>query len=234
MKLLGIVGGIGPESTIDYYKKLVDSWKRRNPDGSYPRVIINSIDATPLVNSFTRGDLAFAAEELTAAVRRLANAGADIALIAANTPHLVFDEVARAATIPLISIVEATREAAQSQRLQRPALFGTRFTMTAAFYPDTFRRAGMTIVIPNAEERDFIHDKYMNELFVGMFRDETRSRLEAIVAEMKERDGIDGLILAGTELPLILKNATYAGVPVLDTTQIHVESAVTRMLEKEN
>jgi aspartate racemase len=230
MKILGIVGGIGPESTIDYYRTLVASWQRRKPDGSYPCVIINSIDAERLVSCFKRGDLESAARELKIAVRRLADAGADVGLIAANTPHLVFDEVADAATIPLISIVDAACRAAESYGIQRPGLFGTRFTMQATFYPETFRRAGMTIVVPSPEEQDFIHDKYMTELINGMFLDETRTRLEAIVAAMQQRDGIDGVILGGTELPLILKEPTCAGIPVLDTTRIHVESAIERML----
>jgi aspartate racemase len=230
MKILGIVGGIGPESTIDYYRTLVEVWRRRTADDSYPRVIVNSLNATSLVNCFKRGDLVSAAEQLKAAIQTLADARADVALIAANTPHIVFDEVAAASPLPLISIVEATCAHAQTLGVRRPALFGTRFTMQAAFYPDTFRRDGMTIVTPAADEQDFIHDAYMNELILGTFRDDTRTRLESIVAAMKDRDAVDGLILGGTELPLILKEPSYAGVPVLDTTRIHVESAIERML----
>lgn len=195
MKTLGIVGGIGPESTIDYYRSLVASWQRATPDGSYPRIIINSVDAKHLLGLFASADWTAAAEELKREVRRVADAGADVALIAANTPHMVFDEVASASPIPMISIVEETRRAAQSLGMKRPALFGTRYTMQAAFYPDTFRRDDITIVLPSAEEQDFIHDKYMNELVRGTFLEDTRAKLEAIVAAMKERDAIDGLIL---------------------------------------
>jgi aspartate racemase len=92
----------------------------------------------------------------------------------------------------------------------------------------------MTIVVPVGNEQDFIHDKYMNELLVGTFRDDTRGRLIAIIEAMKQRDGIDGLILGGTELPLILGETSYSGVTVLDTTRIHVESAIARMLETED
>lgn len=229
-KVLGIVGGIGPESTIDYYRSLVASWQRHTRDGSYPRIIVNSVDAKNLLGMFASGDWTRAAEQLQVEVRRVADAGAELAIIAANTPHMVFDEVSAAATIPMISIVEETSRAAQSHGMQRPALFGTRYTMQAAFYPDTFRRAGMTIVVPLTDEQEFIHDIYMNELVRGSFRHESRAKLESVVAAMKDRDAIDGLILGGTELPLILKEPSYAGVPVLDTTRIHVESAIARML----
>jgi aspartate racemase len=229
-KILGIVGGIGPESTIDYYRSLVATWKQRVPDGSYPRLIINCVDLGIMLRYLNAGELDNLAAEIVAAVERLARAGADVALLAANTPHLVFERVASAASIPMISIVEETRRAAESRGMKRVALFGTRFTMQAPFYPEIFRRAGIDLVTPTAEEQDYIHDKYMNELIPGIFLDETRTRLESIIAALQQRGAIDGLILGGTELPLILKEQSYSGVGVLDTTRIHVESAIERML----
>ena len=101
--------------------------------------------------------------------------------------------------------------------------------MQAPLYPETFARHGLAIVVPAAEEQEFIHDKYMGELFFGTIRAETHARLLAIAAAMQQRDGVDGLILGGTELSLILREPTAAGLPVLDTTQIHVEAAVERM-----
>lgn len=230
-KILGIVGGIGPESTIDYYRSLVSTWRQRVPDGSYPRLIINCVDLGIMLRYLNAGELDHLAAEIVAAVERLARAGADIALLAANTPHLVFERVAGAASIPMISIVEETRRAAEASGMKRVALFGTRFTMQAPFYPEIFRRAGIELVTPTAEEQDYIHDKYMKELIPGLFLDETRTRLESIIAALQQRGAIDGLILGGTELPLILKEPSYGGVGVLDTTRIHVESAVERMLE---
>lgn len=126
--------------------------------------------------------------------------------------------------------MEATADAAAAARLLRLALFGTRFTMQAALFPEAFARRGMTIVVPNEEEQAFIHAKYMGELFVGTILDETRAGLIEIVEAMKERDNVDGLILGGTELSLILREPTAAGLPVLDTTQIHVDAAIEWML----
>ena len=180
---------------------------------------------------FTANELAQVTDFLVSEIERLERAGADFALIAANTPHLVFDELQRRLRIPLLSIIEATADAAAAARLRRPALFGTRFTMQATLFPDAFARRGITIVVPNEEEQKFIHEKYMGELVGGTILSETRTALMDIVEKMKQRNNVDALILGGTELSLILRESTAGSVPVLDTTQIHVESAVEWMLQ---
>ncbi len=230
MKTLGIIGGTGPESTIEYYRRLIATYRKRSPDGGAPSIVINSIDNKKLLNLVGANELTQLADYLASEVKRLARAGADLALLAANTPHLVFDEVQRRSSIPMLSIVEATCRAAVAAGLRRLALFGTRFTMQAAFYPQIFGRRQIAIVVPNESEQACIHDKYMSELLIGVILDETRARLLEIVEAMKQREGVDGLILGGTELSLIFREPAVAGLPVLDTTQIHVEAAVQRLL----
>jgi len=163
-------------------------------------------------------------------IGKLARAGADFGLISANTPHIVFEDVASKSPIPLISIVEATCATAKARKLKRLALFGTRYTMQAAFYPKVFSREGIELFVPERDDQDYIHDKYMNELVPGKFLAETRAGLLDIVDRMKARSDIDGIILAGTELPLILRDPDHNGIPFLNTTKIHVEAAVTEML----
>jgi len=230
MKTLGMVGGIGPESTIDYYHSLVARYRDRVQDGSYPSIIINSVNLQRLVDGFNAGDLTGVAAYLVDAVETLARAGADFGLMSANTPHIVFDEVSRRSRIPLISIVEAACEAAKATHRKRLALFGTRFTMQGRFYPEVFARAGIALVVPEPSEQNFVHEKYMGELLLGVFRDETRAGLLAIVDQLRERDGIDGVLLGGTELPLILRQDSHHGIPFLDTTKIHVERAIDELL----
>ena len=163
-------------------------------------------------------------------IGQLVNAGADFGLIAANTPHIVFDEVAAGSAIPLISIVEATCAAAKARQLRKLALFGTRYTMQGTFYPKVFSRQSIELVLPEPKDQDYIHEKYFSELVVGKFLPETRAGLLAIVDRLKDKIGIDGVILAGTELPLILRDDAHNGIPFLDTTKIHTEAAVTEML----
>jgi aspartate racemase len=166
---------------------------------------------------------------LSGEMERLVRAGADVGLFAANTPHIVFDELQRRLSIPLISIVEATRAAAEERGLCRLGLFGTRFTMQGHFYPDVFSKAGIALVVPDENEQAYIHDKYMNELVKGVFSPATRERLLAIVDRLAQQEHARGLILAGTELPLILREAG-CGIPFLDTTQIHVKAALSCLL----
>jgi aspartate racemase len=132
--------------------------------------------------------------------------------------------------IPLLSIVEATRDKAQSLELKRIGLFGTRFTMTGGFYQRVFAEAGLEIVTPSEAEQNYIHEKYIGELLKNMFAEETRARLMAIVAAMREREQIEALILGGTELPLILRESEQSDIPFLDTTKIHVERIVDELL----
>ena len=226
MPTLGIIGGIGPESTAEYYRLLIAEYRRRIPDGSSPSIIINSIDVKRLLDMVAAGQLRELANWLIAEIERLARAGADFALLASNTPHIVFDELR--ASIPLISIIEATRDHARALGLRRLALFGTRFTMRGSFYPEVL--APIEIVTPNDEEQQFIHDKYVNELLKGITKPETRDRLLRIIDRLSNEEKIDGLILGGTELPLILGDESHNGVPILDTTRIHVERALERLL----
>jgi aspartate racemase len=231
MRTLGIIGGTGPETTIEYYRRLISAYRERSLEGRAPSLIINSIDSKKLIDLITTNELTQVADYLAAEVERLAQAGAGRALIAANTPHLVFDEVQSRSSIPMLSIVTATCEAAVAAGLRRLALFGTRFTMQAAFFPDIFKSRQIVIVVPNEAEQAYIHDKYMNELFAGTILPETRERLLGIAQAMKEREGVDGLILGGTELSLILREPIAAGLPVLDTTQIHVDAATEWLLQ---
>jgi aspartate racemase len=230
MKTVGIIGGIAPESTVAYYRQLIASYREQKPDGSYPSVIINSIDLTKVLD-LAANDLDKLVDYLVDELQKLARAGADFGLLASNTPHIVFDEVRRQSPIPLISIVEVTGQAAKALGLKKLALFGTRFTMQGRFYPEVFSREGITIAVPDENDQTYIHDKYMSELVKGVYLPETREKLLAVVDRIKKNTGIQGLILGGTELPLILTATTASGIPLLDTTQIHVQAAVTELLK---
>ena len=229
MKTLGMIGGVGPESTIDYYKNIIAMYRERKRDGSYPQFVINSINLKIGLDFMEVNNLAGMAEFLLKEIKKLPRASSEFGIIAANTPHIVFDDVAPRSPIPLISIVEATCEFAKARGFTGLALFGTRYTMQADFYQKVFSRAGIDLVVPDSKEQDYIHDKYFNELVVGKFLPETRAGLLAIVDRMKSEIDIDGVILAGTEIPLILRGETHNGVALLDTGKIHCQAAVDEM-----
>jgi aspartate racemase len=230
MRTVGILGGMGPESTLEYYRLIIARYRERNADGGAPAMLIDSVNLKAVLDLLYAGELARLEDFLVGEVERLARAGADFAAMATNTPHIVFDGLRRRSPIPLISIIEATCEAARALGLSRVGLFGSRFTMQGSFYPEVFSRAGIELVSPRADEQTYIHEKYMGELVNGILRPETRQCLLDIMERMKLQDGIQGLILGGTELPLILREKTAFGIPFLDTTAIHVEAIVTELL----
>jgi aspartate racemase len=224
VKTIGIVGGIGPESTVDYYKLLL----KRSPElgGSRsPQIVINSVDFWAMRALLEKGDDTGLVDMLVRDIEVLGRAGAEVAIIAANTPHMVFDRVQPRAAVPIVSIVEATRDAADAQGLRRVGLLGTRFTTQARFYPDVFAARGLEIVVPEPDDLMYVHEKYVGELVDGRFLDSTRDGLVGVMQRMRDRARIDGVILGGTELPLIIRDVPFP-LPLLDTTRIHVDAVL--------
>jgi aspartate racemase len=229
-RILGIVGGIGPESTIDYYRALVATWRRRRPDGSYPRVIIDSVEAGRIIRLLGEAEYAAVGRELGAALQELEAAGCGRALIASNATHLAFDHIDPPPPLPMIHIVDAAMAAAVAAGHRRLGLIGTRFIMESRLYPDRFEPAGLAVVTPTEEEQDVVHSIYMGELLLGDIRADSRDRLVAVIAAMRDRDGIDGLILGGTELALTLTEPKYADIVILNTVQTQVDAGVDWLL----
>jgi aspartate racemase len=224
---VGLVGGLGPESTVDYYQRILAAWAREDP-GTAPSIVIDSLDVQQAIRLVQSDRLALT-EYLLGSLQRLAGAGVNFAAMTANTPHLVFDDLKPRSPLPLVSIVEVCADDAQARGFRRLALLGTRFTMDGPFYPEVCARRGVTVVLPDEGERVWIHERYLGELIPGDFRDDTRQRFVSIVERMRDAEGIDGVILGGTELPLLLRSSTIGGLPALDTTALHVGAIVRRL-----
>ena len=224
MKTVGIIGGIGPESTIDYYSKIISAYCEYDINGNYPKIIINSINMSEMLNLLGADRFDKIADDLVVEFGKLAAAGADFGLLASNTPHIVFDKVREFSPLPLISIVEATYSKVKELGLKRVALFGTKFTMNGGFYDQVFLQHNIQVFIPDDADQSFIHEKYLAELIKGNILNDTKSKLLEIASKMKKEHGIQGLILGGTELSLILQNGDAPGIHIIDTTDAHVES----------
>ena len=229
MASVGIVGGLGPESTIDYYRRILDAWARHDPSTA-PSIVIDSLDVRRGLY-LAEHDRAALAEYLLASLRRLAGAGVDFAAMTANTPHLVFDELAVRSPVPLLSIVEVCAQEARQLGLRRLGLLGTRFTMEAGFYRTVCARYEVAVVVPRGADREWLHQRYVGELLRGEFRDDTRQGFISLVGRLRDAENIDGVILGGTELPLLLRAPVIAEVPALDTTALHVSAIVRRLQE---
>ncbi len=224
MKKIGVLGGMSPESSLDYYRKFISLSQERLPEGRYPEIVIYNLNFEDFCKPVSQGKDKEVRTLLREKLTDLEGAGVDFALMASNTPHMYYEELTEDISTPLLSIVEATAEAAKGRGYERVGLLGTDFTMTGGFYEKDFSEKDIEIVVPEEGDRKIVHDSIMNELVNGTILDSTRKELVDITKRMERAEGIEAVILGCTELPLILTEKE-AGIPVLDTTKIHVEAA---------
>lgn len=225
MKKLGLVGGMGPESTIPYYHDIVYGVQEALGESIFPELSIESVNVFEILRLCRERQYDKLTEYLLGAINNLAKSGADFAALSANTPHIVFDKLKEQSPIPLISIVEATCEEAKLRGLKKIGLLGTIFTMTGEFFKAPFERNGIQIIVPTESEIELVNDKISTELELGIVKEETLLSFQKVISRMKDEDGIEAIVLGCTELPLLL-NDEVSPVPCLDTMQIHVRSII--------
>jgi aspartate racemase len=233
MKTIGILGGLGPEATVDYYKEIIREFNAMSNDGSlsYPEMIIYSVNMYKFIGFLEKEMYPEAIDYIAACVNKLKDAGADFAVISANTPHLLFNEIRSKTGLPLISIVETCAEKAAEIQVKKCGLLGTRFTMNSSFYQEVFAKKGIDVVVPDQTEVEFINRKLFSEMEIGIFSKETKAAFLNIVDKMKIRDGIDSIILGCTEFPIMFTDDQYLGIPFLNTTRIHVKEMIKECLK---
>ena len=231
MKKIGIIGGLGPESTVDYYKQIISAFNTKYADLAYPEIIVYSANLNEFMEFINKKQWQKISGWLLEKIRTIHQAGAEFAAIASNTPHIVFDEIKEKSPIPLLSIVEETCNKIKEMGLKNVGLMGTKLTMETDFYKKPFISKGISVVVPSREEQQLINHKLFSEIELGIFKDSTREELLAIAKRMVDENGIDSLILGCTELPLILTEDKY-GIPFLNTSAIHCESIIRYCIEK--
>ena len=224
MKVIGIIGGIAPPSTTEYYLKLIAGFQEKGKTRQYPSILINSIDMTRMLDLVAAKQYGALVGYLGEEIHKLKKAGAEVGAMASNTPHIVFDQLKERSPLPLISIVEAAAAYAGRQQCRILGLFGTRSTMQSGFYQSVFSRNGITVMTPPVESQNYIHEKYLNEFVKGIVLEETKRNILEIANRMRKEHGIEGLILGGTELPFVLKEGDFQNFKLLNTTEIHVQS----------
>ena len=222
-RTIGMIGGIAPASTVDYYQRIISRFQERTGQREYPSIIINSINMTHMMNLIANDHLDELIDYLSEEIFVLEKAGAKVIFLASNTPHIVYEPLVKRVKTKMVSIVDSTILYAQSKGLRRLGLFGTISTMEGNFFLNGFEAAGMEIITPMPDERKYIHKIYMEELARGRFMPETKSHLLAIANRMYSEGQIDSLILGGTELPLILKSSDMEDIELINTTKVHVE-----------
>lgn len=229
MKKLGLVGGMGPESTIPYYHDIVYGVQEKVGGDVFPNLTIESVNVFEVLEYCKSQKYDELEAYLMKAINNLVKSGADFVALSANTPHMVFDKLQEQTKVPIVSIIEATRDEALRQNKKKLGLLGTIFTMTGEFYRKPFVDCGIEIVVPTVEEMELVNKKIASELERGIITEETLQMLQKVISRMKAEDGIEAIILGCTELPLIL-NDDVSPVPCLDTMKIHVNTLVNMII----
>lgn len=230
MKKLGLVGGMGPESTIPYYHDIVYGVQNKVGRNFFPNLTIESVNVFDVLRLCSEEKYDELTDYLMNAINNLVNCGADFVALSANTPHIVFDDLQEKSTVPLVSIIETTRDEAIRLNKRKLGLLGTIFTMKNDFFKTPFYDSNIEIAIPTIEEMEFINKKISSELELGIIREETLEHFQKIIERMKEECEIEAIILGCTELPLIL-NDEVSPVPCLDTMKIHIEALIDMIVE---
>lgn len=230
MKKLGLVGGMGPESTIPYYHDIVYGVQNRLGENFFPNLTIESINVFDVLRLCNEQKYDELTDYLMKAINTLIKSGADFVALSANTPHIVFDRLKEQSTVPLVSIVEVTRDEAVRLNKRKLGLLGTIFTMTGDFFKKPFYDSNIEIITPTTEEMEYINCKISSELELGIVKKDTLQGFQKIIKRMMEDERIEAIILGCTELPLLL-NDEVSPVPCLDTMKIHIQHLINRIIE---
>ncbi len=228
MNRIGILGGMSYESTIKYYDLLLEKYYEKFNDFNYPEVIIFSVNFQKLIDYELGGNKEKYIEYLMSAIKSLENGGVTFIVMAANSPHAVYNDLENLSEVPILSIVKATAEKAKKEKMKKLLLLGIKFTMQNTFYQDYFKKIGVEVITPSNDEQDVIDKIIFDELVIGFFEQESKKKLLQIINEYQ----VDGAILGCTELPLILtQNDTE--IKLFDTLQIHVDATMDYYLSLE-
>ena len=228
-KKIGILGGMSPESTVEYYQYITRAYTERFGDYAYPEILVYSVSFQPYVDWPNQGRWDLVARGLGDAAQKLEAAGADFILIATNTMHIVFDEVQASVGVPMLSLLDAVGEAIQARGVNTVGLLGTRFTMEASLFPESLDPRGIDVLVPHAGDREYVNHVIYDELVAGQIHDESRAGFLRVIDGLAQR-GAEGIILGCTEIPLLVRE-TDARLPLFDTTTIHAEAALEYAIE---
>lgn len=219
MKTIGILGGMGPASTIAYYRYITDRYFELHGNYGYPEIILFSVDFQAIIDE--RYD---SSTTVRRAIRSLHRAGADFVVAACNSIHVVHDEIAGDLPIPWVSIVDVTGERVREAGAARVGLLGTVLTMRQGFYQRGLARYGIETIVPDEGDQQQVNTIIFGELVRGIMTDASRDVMLACVEQLR-RMGADAVVLGCTEIPLLIQQH-HTDVPLFDTTALHAQRAL--------
>lgn len=225
MKVIGMIGGMSWESSLEYYRLVNEKVKERLGGLHSARCLMYSVDFAEIEVLQHQGRWEEATDLMVDAGKRVEGGGADFLIICTNTMHLMAEEVSRNVSIPLLHIADAAAERIKKLGLKKVGLLGTRFTMEQKFYKDRLKAGhGIDVVVPDEKGKTLVHDVIYSELCLGKIRDSSRDVFKSIIRIMAA-GGAQGVVLGCTEIPLLISQGD-CDIPLFDTTAIHAEAAV--------
>ncbi|SDG54193.1 aspartate racemase [Paenibacillus sp. cl6col] len=224
MKVIGLLGGMSWESSVEYYRIINEEVKRKLGGLHSARCLLYSVDFEEIEQYQAEGNWEKAGEVLANAARSLEKGGADFIVICTNTMHKVIDDIRSKINIPIVHIADATANRIKENGLRTIGLLGTKYTMEQDFYKSRLELNGIKVIVPNANERELINKIIYEELCLGKIDQESRDYYKKVIQGLIEL-GAEGIILGCTEIGLLVKPED-SKVPVFDTTYIHAVEAV--------
>lgn len=222
MKKLGLIGGTGPQSTIMYYQKLTSQYAKKHDSRTFPAINIESLDVYQVLNYCKKKDLNGLTTYLLKGFDILAKADCDFAALTGVTPHMVIDRLQKQASLPIISMLDVTAEYLNKRHKDKVLLLGTKSTMSNEFVKNTFIKKGITTIVPNPEQQDFIENKIENELELGTIKEKTVNQFKKICLQYLPKEEIQAVIIGCTELPLAFRLIKLP-VEQVDMMQLHIK-----------
>ena len=223
-KTIGILGGLTPESTVTYYMHVVHRYQELYGNHGYPECIVYGVSFQKFEDWMKVEDWDSIEKELLLGLKTLKRAGADFAVIATNTMHILFEKLQAQIDMPLISIVDAAAESVIDAGLKKIGLMGTQFTMNKPFYREGLEKHGIDVIIPGKEEQDYILKVLWEELSLGVLKEESKQGYLKIIDKLVSQ-GAEGIVLGCTEIPLLIRQQDTE-IKVFDTATVHAEKAL--------
>lgn len=223
MKKIGLMGGLGPASTVDYYMDLVKLCHKEYGEEVYPKIVIDSVDLGIHTEYFNKQDYKTIGDFIYDSLVILKNAGAEVAAVTANTEHIAWDYVKDRLPLPTISIVDATIAEIKRKGYQRVLTFATAWTLQSGLYEKAISKAGITPIVPNKEDQIILGNLIYPNLENGIVIPEDKVKMISLAEKYIKEHDADALLLGCTEIPLMIKEGDVS-VPVIDTTQIHIQA----------
>lgn len=225
MKKIGLLGGMSWESSLEYYRIMNELVKLKLGGSHSAKCLLHSFDFHEIEELQHKGEWKALTNLLVEEAENLKRAGAEFIVICTNTMHLIAPDIERKTGLKVIHIADATGDEIIKRNVNKVLLLGTKFTMEGSFYKERLENKGIEVVIPNELDRQIIHDIIYDELVLGILKPESKQSYIKIINKMIEEEGITGVVLGCTEIPLLIKQVDVT-VEVFDTTEIHSRAAV--------